>query len=162
MYRKIILDALKENPDSKDTSRMVVLINYKTEFRDFADFNKYDPLFWENLAKNIRENSASPHLAMSPLSIAAGQYLLDGPHADKEKAKEMVALGMAIDSDHKFIQLYAKAIVGMSIGAVESIANRAEMIKDCKLANQIQVEELEKNMLAGDAKETECTSFSTQ
>ncbi len=167
MYRKIILDALKENADSKDISRMVVLINYKAEFRDFADFNKYDALFWENLAKNIHQNSANPNMAIGPVSIAAGQYLLEGPLHDREKAKELVTLGMSIDSDHKFIQLYAKAIVGMELGermgkGQASIASRTEMINDCRLANQVDVEQLEKNMLSGDAEETECTSFSTR
>lgn len=162
MYRKIILDALKDGAESKDISRMVVLINYKETFRDFADFNKYDPLFWENLAKDIQNNSSSPRMAISPLSIAAGQYLLGGPKADIDKAKEIVAMGMAVDSDHKFIQLYAKAIVGMQIGAVKGIdmlSTRAEMINDCKLPNQIAAEELELSMLNGDGSETDCTSF---
>lgn len=164
MYRKIILDALKDGADSKDISRMIVLINYKDTFRDFADFNKYDPLFWENLAKDIQNNSSSPKMSISPLSIAAGQYLLGGPRADVDKAKEVVGMGMAVDSDHKFIQLYAKAIVGMQIGAVkgiEMLSTRAEMIADCKLPNQIAAEQLEQIMLSGDGSETDCTSFST-
>lgn len=164
MYRKIILDALKDGADSKDISRMIVLINYKDVFRDFADFNKYDPLFWENLARDIQNNSSSPKMAISPISIAAGQYLLGGPKADVDKAKELVGMGMAIDSDHKFIQLYAKAIVGMQIGAVKGIdmlSTRSEMVNDCKLTNQMAAEELELSMLSGDGGEADCTSFST-
>lgn len=159
MYRKIILDAIKDGADSKDRSRMIVLINYKTTFRDFADFNKYDPEFWENIAKEVFNNSSKPEFAMSPISIAAGQYLLGGPKQDMDKAKEMVAMGMSIDSDHKFIQLYAKAIVGMSIGAIKNmdgLSTRLEMIESCKEQNAQQAQQLEECMLSGNAEADDC------
>ena len=142
---------------------MIVLINYKTEFRDFADFNRYDPEFWEDIAKEVLNNSSKPEFAISAVSIAAGQYLLGGPKQDFDKAKELVAMGMSIDSSHKFIQLYAKAIVGMSIGALKSedgLSTRQEMISDCKEPNAEQVRLLEESMLSGDNTTQDCSDTS--
>jgi len=79
-YSKLILDALVHNPDDKDVSRMVVIINESAVYQDFADFHKHDPEWWEALANKIYETSAYPKMALAPLTIAASQYLCDPEH----------------------------------------------------------------------------------
>lgn len=124
MYRKIILDALIENSDSKDVSRMVVIINQHPVFRDYADFHKHQPEWWENIANNVYENTDHPKLALAPLCIAASQYMLDGKIEDK--AMPLISKAMAIDEDYSAVQTLGKACVGIKIGAMD-IPNLAEM-----------------------------------
>jgi hypothetical protein len=130
MYRQIILDAFKDNPDSKDVSRMVVLINYRTPYRDFADFHKYDPVFWEKLGDDIYNNSSNPDLAITPYCLSAGQYVMTGQHFDMDKAKDIIMKGLSIDSDHSMLQTYAKTAMLYQMGMLEDTGtpSRDEMI----------------------------------
>lgn len=124
MFRKIILDAFFESPDSKDVSRMVVIINQHPVFRDYADFHKHQPEWWENLGNNVYDNSDHPKLALAPYCIAASQYMLDGKV--EEKAIPLIGKAMAIDEEYSAVQTLGKACVGIKLGALE-IPNLAEM-----------------------------------
>jgi hypothetical protein len=121
MYSKVILDALMEQASDKEVSRMVVLINEFSAYRDFADFHRHDPVWWENLAENIYANSPHPKMAVAPLIISAGQYLLETKPEDlTDKVVPLVGKAMAMDEDNNAVQTLAKLVVAVKMGGIET------------------------------------------
>ena len=119
MYTKVVLDALVENPDQTSVSRMIVVINSNSLYRDYADFHKHDPKWWEDLAAKVYETSPYPKMALAPYLIAAGQYLLDKDLDVEDKVVPLVSKAMAIDEDSSGVQTLAKICMALKMGAVE-------------------------------------------
>jgi len=118
-YSKLILDALVQNPDDKDVSRMVVIINESAVYQDFADFHKHDPEWWEALANKVYETSAYPKMALAPLTIAASQYLCDPEQSLEDKIVPLIGKAMAINDDHQPTQRLAKITLALKMGGME-------------------------------------------
>lgn len=118
-YSKIILDALVPNPDDKDISRMVVIINESAVYQDFADFHKHDPEWWEALANKVYQTSAYPKMALAPLTIAASQYLCDSEVDFEDKIVPLISKAMAISDDHQPTQRLAKIALALKMGGLE-------------------------------------------
>lgn len=119
MYSKIILDALMEQASDREISRMVVLINEFSAYRDFADFHKHDPKWWEELADKIYTGSSHPKMALAPYIIAAGQRLIDsGDEPIEETVVPLVSKAMAIDEEHDAVQTLAKVTVAVKMGGL--------------------------------------------
>lgn len=118
MYSKVILDALVERASDKDISRMVVVINEYASYRDYADFHKHDPLWWQNLADKIYTETPYPKMALAPYLIAAGQYLITEDDWEP-KVIPLVTKAMAIDDQNDGVQTVAKLCMALKLGAVE-------------------------------------------
>lgn len=121
MYSKVILDALVQSASDKDISRMIVLINQFSAYRDFADFHKHDPQWWEALAEKIYTTSPYPKMALAPFTIAASQYLLEPNFSDPdEKVIPLTSKAMAIDEGNEHVQTLAKVCVAMKLGKLQA------------------------------------------
>lgn len=120
MYSRNILDALIKDASDKDISRMVVLINQFPAYRDFADFHKHDPKWWEELAEKIYSSSPYPKMALAPFTIAASQYLLEPDFSDiDEKVIPITSKAMAIDEENEHVQQLARVCMAVKIGKLE-------------------------------------------
>jgi hypothetical protein len=120
MYSRNILDALVVDATDKDISRMVVLINQFSAYRDFADFHKHDPKWWEDLAEKIYSSSPYPNMALAPFTIAASQYLLEPDFSDiDEKVVPLTSKAMAIDEGNEHVQQMARVCMAIKIGKLE-------------------------------------------
>lgn len=119
MYSKVVLDALVERATDKEISRMVVLINQFSAYRDYADFHKHDPEWWESLGEKVYTQSPYPKMALAPLLIAASQYLLDPEIELEEKVMPLVGKAMAINEEDDSVQTIAKVVVGLKVGGLE-------------------------------------------
>ena len=117
-YTKVILDALVENPDDKDVSRMVVVINQETVYQDFADFHKHNPEWWEELGNKIYGTSPYPKLSIAPYCIAAAQYLCDESVDIQDKVVPLISKAMALDEENMSVQRLAKIAITVGMGAV--------------------------------------------
>lgn len=112
------MDALVESATDKDISRMIVVINEYPAYRDFADFHRNDPEWWENLADKVYKTSPFPRMALAPYMIAANQHLLK--QADIEtKVKPLVAKAMLIDTDDDGVQTLARITMAAHMGAID-------------------------------------------
>lgn len=120
MYSRNILDALVVGAADKDISRMVVLINQFSTYRDFADFHKHDPKWWEELAEKIYSSSPYPNMALAPYTIAASQYLLEPDFSDiDEKVIPITTKAMAIDEESEHVQQLARVCMAIKLGKLE-------------------------------------------
>lgn len=121
MYSKIVLNALVESATDTDISRMLVIINEYAPYRDYADFHKHDPQWWESLAEKIYKNSVFPKMSLAPYVVAASQHLnlVKDPKDVEDKVVPLVSKAMAIDEEHPSVQQLAKVVMGVRVGAIE-------------------------------------------
>ena len=115
MYSKIVLDALVETASDKEISRMIVVINEFSPYRDYADMHKNDPDWWEKLANKVYTESPFPKMALAPYLIAAGQNLVAGANI-REKVVPLVGKAMTIDEEHDAVQTLARTVMAMEMG----------------------------------------------
>jgi len=115
MYSKIVLDALVETASDKEISRMIVVINEFSPYRDYADMHKNDPDWWEKLANKVYTESPFPKMALAPYLIAAGQNLIAGANI-REKVVPLVGKAMTIDEEHDAVQTLARTVMAMEMG----------------------------------------------
>lgn len=115
MYSKIVLDALVETASDKDISRMIVIINEWSPYRDYADMHKHDPDWWEKLANKVYTESPFPKMALAPYLIAAGQNLVAGENI-RDKVVPLVGKAMTIDEQHDAVQTLARTVMAMEMG----------------------------------------------
>jgi hypothetical protein len=118
-YSKVVLDALVEKATETEVGRMVVVINQLPSYREYADFHKFDPEWWENLGEKIYTSSPYPQLALAPFLIAAEQYLLSNKELLETKVVPLVGKAMAIDEESDSVQSLAKVTMGVKMGALE-------------------------------------------
>lgn len=120
MYSKMVLDALVEQASDKDVSRMVVIINEFSIYRDYADFHKHDPEWWAELGEKIYTQTPHPKMALAPYIIAAGQYLItETEDTWEEKVIPLISKAMAINPEHSNVQTLAKISMALKVGAIE-------------------------------------------
>lgn len=120
MYSKIVLDALVEKATDKEISRMIVIINEFSPYRDYADLHKHDPKWWEDLGNSIYTSSPYPKMALAPYVIAASQYLLENTeNVLEEKVMPLVTKAMVIDENDGSVQTLAKVTMAVKMGALE-------------------------------------------
>jgi hypothetical protein len=150
MFREILDRALKRDAEKSDIAQLVVLINYKPMFCDYANFSKYDPDFWFNLADEVHTNSANPEMSLGLFAIAASQYFFDGPYSSTSKTKESLMRGMALKEHHPVLMTIGKAAMLQDMGALEELPKREEIaqeglqsaIKHIELFEKILADEL--------------------
>jgi len=129
MYSKIVLDALVETASDKEISRMVVVINEWSPYRDYADMHKNDPQWWEQLANKVYTESPFPKMALAPYLIAAGQNLIAGADI-REKVVPLVGKAMTIDEQDDAVQTLAKTVmaVEMKVGTLPPLKEMREAV----------------------------------
>jgi hypothetical protein len=121
MFREILDKALGKDAAKADIAQMIVLIDYKPVFCDYANFTKYDPDWWLELADDVVNNSSNPDLALGLYAIAASQYFFDGEYRSSSRCKEALMRGMSLRKEHPVLITIGKAtmISEMSDGETE-------------------------------------------
>lgn len=109
MFREILDKALGKDAAKADIAQMIVLIDYKPVFCDYANFTKYDPDWWLELADDVVTNSSNPNLAVGLYAIAASQYFFDGEYRNSNRCKEALTRGMSLREAHPVLMAIGKA-----------------------------------------------------
>jgi hypothetical protein len=124
MFREILDKALGRDSTKADVAQMIVLIDYKPQFCDYANFTKYDPEYWFNLAEDVSDNSDAPELSLGLWAIAASQFFFDGPHRSMERAKAALMRGMSLRKEHPVLMTIGKAVMMTDMGMIEDAPAR--------------------------------------
>jgi hypothetical protein len=140
MFREILNKALGRDAQKADIAQMIVLIDYKPMFCDYANFSKYDPDWWMELADDVKQNSAKPDLALGLYAIAASQYFFEGPHRSMGKTKEALMKAMSFRKEHPVVMTIGKAVMLSEIGNLEEAPTREDMVKDGLDSANAQIE----------------------
>ena len=130
MFREILDKALGKDSSRADIAQMVVLIDYKPQFCDYANFSKYDPDYWAELAEDVNDNSDAPELSLGLWAIAASQFFFDGPHHDESKAKNALMKGMSLKKEHPVLMTIAKAAMMKDMGVITELPNVQDVRKE--------------------------------
>lgn len=124
MFREILDRALGRDAAKADVAQMIVLIDYKPQFCDYANFSKYDPEYWFQLADDVNTNSDAPELSLGLWAISASQFFFDGPHHDMKRAKDALMRGMSLRKEHPVLQTIGKAAMLSDVGALDGLPKR--------------------------------------
>jgi len=127
MFREILDKALGRDAAKADVAQMIVLIDYKPQFCDYANFSKYDPEYWFNLAEDVNNNSDAPELSLGLWAISASQFYFDGPHHDPKRAKDAIMRGMSLRKEHPVLSTIAKAVMLTDVGAMDEYPKREDI-----------------------------------
>jgi hypothetical protein len=130
MFREILDRALGRDSTKTDVAQMIVLIDYKSQFCDYANFSKYDPEYWFELAKDVSENSDAPELSLGLWAIAASQFFFDGPNRDISRAKDALMRGMSLQKEHTVLMTIGKAVMMTDMGIITEAPNRATIAQE--------------------------------
>jgi len=143
MFKKIMDKALGKDADKADLVQMIVLIDYKPMFCDYANFSKYDPDWWMELADDVKSNSASPELAIGLYAIAASQYFFDGPYQSSGRAKEALMRGMSFKKEHPVLMTIGKGLMLADATGENVAVERSEIEKEGLASAKIAIEVFE-------------------
>jgi hypothetical protein len=130
MFREILDKALGRDAVKADVAQMIVLIDYKPQFCDYANFTKYDPEYWFQLADDVSTNSDAPELSLGLWAISASQFFFDGAHHDMKRAKDALMRGMSLRKEHPVLQTIGKAAMLSEVGALDGLPKREDIVTD--------------------------------